>query len=139
MLKQLERRLSRLQRGSGLQKYHLRLNNGSYLDITIREIIKTFFDAIDLINIIEFNETKPDNFEELFQKVKTLANVADSELKESEPELAMSVWHCKKAIDAQPLTLEEMREIDRSLCPSEECADALESRGLLDYQRRKAI
>jgi hypothetical protein len=135
MLKELERRVNKLQRGSGYQKYHLRLNDGSYLDITIREILKTFFDAIKIINIIEFCEPRPPDFDEMFEKVKTLANIVDEELVESESELCIAVWHCREAVSAKPLTIEERRQIERSFCTTEQDADKLEAANLMEWQR----
>lgn len=103
----------------------------------LKEIIDIFLEAIEIIYIIEFCEPRPENFDDMYKRVKQLASACDEQL-DKNPELDLAVTHCRMAIAAEPLSIERQRELERSLCTTPDNADRLEEHGLLGWQKRAA-
>ena len=117
---------------------HLRLQDGSKIEITIKDVINIgLHDALKIIGIVEFCEARPSNFETMVNRVKLLASVCDEELTERDPELCMCVWNCRQALQARPMSIEEQRDLERSMVTDERAVAVLEEAGLLGWQERE--
>jgi hypothetical protein len=117
----------------------LRLQDGRQIELSIRDVINICLnDAFEIMGIVEFCENRPANFEDMVNRVKLLASVADDQLTGREPELCMCVWNCRQAVQAQPMTLEEQQNLERSLCISPKAADNLEKGSCFEWQQRQA-
>ncbi|MDD1751645.1 MAG: hypothetical protein LUQ38_00970 [Methanotrichaceae archaeon] len=73
-------------------------------------IVKILSDAIEITCAIEFCESHTDDFDGRLAGVKILAEIDDKELTDNERELCIAVHDARRALLAQPMTLNGQRD-----------------------------
>jgi hypothetical protein len=109
MLKDVEKRLRRLEQGAGLKYRKVKLIDGTTIDLDISEGGLLLRSAIDLRHKILTLGISPDDYDkEKLSRIKLWAQVDD-------PRLGTIVAAARDALEAVPRSEEELYDIARSL------------------------
>lgn len=136
----LGKRIAAAESRTGGRKRSYRLQDGdpNIIYMSIEQIMKIGIgDALNLKYLIEFNEEKPEDFDEILDRVRLIAGIDDKECTPGEKELAMCINNCREALAAKVMSIEEQRDIERSFYFDEKAIQELEAAGLLDWQKRE--
>ena len=133
-VRDLERKLKRLENDLGLKKIEMVLRDGSAAEFNTSESGEVLLDSLTIMNAISLGNILPGDSAESLPIIRQWAEISDEEL-ERHPEYRWTVGLARQCLMAKPLSIEERMALEKSSAGS--YFEALEANGKLMLQPGK--
>ena len=112
-IKDVEKKLIKLERDLGAKKIKMNLKDGSTAEFRASETGEVMLDSLRIMGAIALGEKLPSDSEESLKGIKRFAEISDEEL-ERHPGYRWTVGFARQCLDMKPFTEEEIMELEKS-------------------------
>jgi len=112
-VKDVEKKLSKLERDFGAKKIKITLKDGSTTEFRASEIGEILLDSLRIMGAIAYGDNLPSDSEESLKRIKQFADISDEEL-ERHPGYRWTAGLASQVLDMKPFTEAEIMELEKS-------------------------
>lgn len=112
-VKDVEKKLSKLERDFGAKKIKITLKDGSTAEFRASEIGEILLDSLRIMGAIAYGDNLPSDSQESLKRIKLFAEISDEEL-ERHPGYRWTAGLASQCLDTKKFTEEEIMELEKS-------------------------
>ena len=112
-VKDVEKKLSKLERDFGAKKIKITLKDGSTAEFRASEIGEILLDSLRIMGAIAYGDNLPSDSQESLKRIKLFAEISDEEL-ERHPGYRWTAGLASQCLDMKPFTEAEIMELEKS-------------------------
>lgn len=116
-VKDVEKKISKLERDFGAKKIKLILKDGSVAEFRASEIGEILLDSLRIMAAIAYGDDLPSDCEESLKRMKQFADISDEEL-EAHPGYRWTAGLASQCLEMKPFTEAEIMELEMSCAGS---------------------
>ncbi|MGV8128144.1 MAG: hypothetical protein ACP5PV_13185 [Methanothrix sp.] len=112
-VRDVEKKLNKLERDLGAKKIRMDLKDGSTAEFRASETGEVMLDSLRIMGAIAMGDKLPSDSEESLKNIKRFSEISDEEL-ERHPGYRWTVGLARQCLEAKPFTEEEIMELEKS-------------------------
>jgi len=112
-VRDIEKKLNKLERDLGAKKIKITLKDGSTAEFRASEIGEILLDSLRIMGAIAYGDNLPSDSEESLKRLRQFAEISDDEL-ERHPGYRWTAGLASQCLDMKPFTEAEIMELEKS-------------------------